>query len=130
MKKFKETPNTPEFIFHSEELLLEEIVKRKVTCVTFLYLSRSKVKKCFGILGFFGRKKIVQEVREASIVDEEGIKICFQPESPTISIHFSKKCEWDKIIDFDHLTVLKGHESIIFKPYYLVFNVANLKDIK
>ena len=118
------------FLFNNELLPFAEIAKRDITSVTFLYNSCPKKERVPGIMGFFGKTKIIQEVKEGKIIDPEGIRVKYEPSENVISLYCNRGEEWENIVDFDPKTLNKKLELTIFYPFSISFSLAKLKEIK
>lgn len=117
------------FSCNGEELSLDRVAERKVTSVTVKYLSASRKVSASGIMGFFGKKKIVQEEKEFVINDEQGINIFFTLGLNTVSIRFWDRKEWNKVIDYDEETLSKKYLMTTVAPYTINFHIGNLKSV-
>lgn len=117
------------FSCNGEELSLDRVAERKVTSVTVKYLSASRKVSAPGIMGFFGKKKIVQEEKEFVINDEQGINIFFTLGLNTVSIRFWDRKEWNKVIDYDEETLSKKYLMTTVAPYTINFHIGNLKSV-
>jgi hypothetical protein len=111
-----------------EELSLTEIAKRTIVSITIAYLSKPRKVRENGWKGILGLKKTVQEDKEVTISDDEGIILYFTDGHGSATIRFSKRSEWHKITDYDEDTLIKGYIFNLF-PYRINFHAGNIKKI-
>jgi len=127
MENFKKTPT---FLCNGEELSLDQISKKKINSVTINYLSAPKAKKEAGILGFFGKKKIVQEKKELVVNDEKGITLSLGAEGMVASIRFWNQKDWDRVVDYDKGVLSKKFMVTLIAPYVIFFYIKDLKSVR
>jgi len=121
---------TPTFLCNGEELSLEQISKKKISSITINYLSTPKAVKEAGGLGFFGKKKIIQEKKELVVSDEKGIALSLGDEGIVASIRFWNKKDWEKVVDYDRGVLVKRFMVTSIAPYVIFFYIKDLKSVE
>lgn len=119
---------------NGESLALWKIVSdndKKIISVTIAYLSKEREERAKGIKGLLGFKELIQDPKEVSVEDPQGIRIVFVPETCSAMIRFSKKEEFNKISedDCDPSTLSKSYIMAISQPYSINFHIGNLKKV-
>lgn len=125
----EELEKMPVFSCQGKKLSLNEIQKRNITSITIDYLSYPEQVRAPGIFGFFGKKKIIQSVRQLVVCDKRGILLNYKPGNTSASIRFWDEKEWLKIKDYDKKTLEKKFVMTPIRPYGFIFKVSNLRAI-
>ena len=114
-----------------EEMFLVEVLKtKKITSVTFSYLSALRFEKADGwFKKLLGIKKAVQDEKELTINDEKGITFYLNKGIESATIRFWSKDEWDKVNNYDETTMWKQYIMTLINPFQINFHIGNLKNI-
>ncbi len=105
---------------------LTQIKEAKKVC--FSYLSPVRRIPYPGIKGILGKTRPFQEVKEAVIKDESGMRLSLDGEA--LSLRFSNKKAYRNIGEYDPDTLQKSLVSRIFRPYRVLVPVGNLIEIR
>lgn len=122
----------PVFTHNGESLDLQEIISnKKILSVTINYLSKERQAKMPGLKGAFGLTRSVQDEKEITITDQQGIQ-CNWDGNELVTIRFENQDCFKKLDDgnYDESTLFRRYIMSPFKPHQFNFHVGNIVKIE
>lgn len=124
-------PN-PVFTHNGESLELKEIIStKKISSVTIAYLSKEKKVKQAGWKGLFGYKNLIQEEKEITVNDSNGIYFTWDG-NEFVTIRFWNEKDFNQLADgdYDENTLFRRYVVSLVQPFQFNFHTGNLKKIE
>ncbi|MDD4444110.1 MAG: hypothetical protein PHP81_03515 [Patescibacteria group bacterium] len=119
-----------EFSCQGERLTLAEIRQKKIIAITFQYFLAPRKIRQKSLRGFLKKRQIVYYRKELKIEDKKGIELQLSSDVGYISLRFWDKAQWEKLNDYDKLSLEKRYMLTDEAPYIIAFKPDNLLAIE